>query len=209
MAKPDPNEATHDPLIAAILANEPTAWPALIDRFEGRLIAFTRARVADEQVAEDIVQETFLGFLRGLQNYDPTVTPVESYLFAICRYKITDELRRRGRIPAAQVRNPEDAGQPWADLPGGRWASSIARSQERNARDEQSLRDGMMLVIAQLKRQEDWPKLKCLELLLLSGLPNRTVATKLGMTEQQVANHKVDFSRRLKKAIAARTRTET
>ena len=67
----------------------------------------------------------------------------------------------------------------------------------------------MMLVIAQLKRQEDWSKLKCLELLLLSGLPNRTVATKLGMTEQQVANHKVDFSRRLKKAIAARTRTET
>jgi hypothetical protein len=29
------------------------------------------------------------------------------------------------------------------------------------------------------------------------------------MTEQQVANHKGDFSRRLKKAIATRTRTET
>ena len=44
----------------------------------------------------------FLGFLNSLPNYDGR-RPLESYLFSICAYKLTDHLRREGRRPAVPL----------------------------------------------------------------------------------------------------------
>ena len=63
---PDP----HAPLIDAIRAGDAGAWQSLIAKFEGRLLAFAESRLRDRAASEDIVQETFIGFLTSLPNYD-------------------------------------------------------------------------------------------------------------------------------------------
>ena len=77
------------------------AWQSLIDRYEGRLLAYTDSRIRNRATSEDIVQDAFVGFLISLPNYDGS-RPLESYLFSICGYKLTDHLRREGRRPSVQ-----------------------------------------------------------------------------------------------------------
>ena len=45
-------------------------------------MAYVARRVHDKQAREDIVQETFLGAVRGIDGYDPVYT-FEQYLFGI------------------------------------------------------------------------------------------------------------------------------
>ena len=56
-------------LVDSIRAGNTDAWQQLIDRFEGRLLAFVGSRLIDRSHAEDIVQETFVGFLNSCLLY--------------------------------------------------------------------------------------------------------------------------------------------
>ena len=67
-------------------------------RVKGRLLAFVRSRLGagKSSAGEDVVQETFIGFLNSLPNYDAR-RPLEGWLFSIASHKLTDYLRREGR----------------------------------------------------------------------------------------------------------------
>ena len=115
-------------LIDRIREGDADAWGSFIAKFEGRLLAFTKSRIRDHAASEDIVQETFVGFLVSLPNYDGS-RPLESYLFTICAYKLTDHLRREGRRPSIQMHGRgSSAGGDIEPIGGDRVASSIARS---------------------------------------------------------------------------------
>ncbi len=70
-------------LIQRIRSGDTDAWGELISRYEGRLLAFVESRLSNRAAGEDIVQETFIGFLNSLPNFDGQ-RPLESYLFSIC-----------------------------------------------------------------------------------------------------------------------------
>ena len=89
-------------LIEKIRAGDQTAWTELISRYEGRLLAFVESRLNNRAASEDVVQEAFIGLLNSLPNYDGRRS-LESYLFAICAYKMTDHMRREGRRPAVPL----------------------------------------------------------------------------------------------------------
>ena len=55
-------------LVEQIRAGDEAAWNELIARFEGRLLAFVESRLTRRDVAEDVVQETLIGFLTSLPN---------------------------------------------------------------------------------------------------------------------------------------------
>src|SRR5689334_3747692 len=57
-------------LVGRIRAGDPDAWNELIARFEGRLLAFVEGRLGRRTAGEDVVQETFLGFLNSLPNFE-------------------------------------------------------------------------------------------------------------------------------------------
>ena len=50
-------------LIRRIREGDAEAWNELIARFEGRLLAYVESRTRHRSAAEDLVQETFIGFL--------------------------------------------------------------------------------------------------------------------------------------------------
>lgn len=198
---PDSTEPTADQLlIAKIRDGDSDAWQSLIDRYEGRLLAYTRSRIRDSAAAEDIVQEAFVGFLISLPNFDGG-RPLESYLFSICAYKLTDHLRREGRRPSLQLHGrSSSAGE--MDLQGsGRVASSIARSVERKHLEERAVHDAMSEQIVRWKQSGNWAKLQAIELMIVRGWGNKRVAQTLDLTEQQIANYKSDFQIRLKSII--------
>src|SRR3954465_11678369 len=197
-----PQQSSPDTLlIEQIRAGQPDAWNTLIAQYEGRLLSFVDSRLRRRASSEDVVQETFIGFLTSLPNYD-TRRPLESYLFSIAAHKLTDYLRREGRRPVLPLSSPSGStGGSW-DMPGGgRPASSIARSGERRDLEEDALAQGIAEQINHLRDKGDWEKVECMEMLFVRGAANKEVSTTLGITEQQVANFKFDFLDRLRKLV--------
>ena len=187
-------------LVERIRRGESDAWNDLIDRYEGRLLAFVESRLGRRGPSEDIVQESFLGFLNSLPNYDGR-RPLESYLFSICAYKLTDHLRREGRRPAVPLSSAADSSGEWEVSGNARHASSIARSGERKSLEERAIADALAEQIDRWREKGEWSKLMCAELLFVRGWANKDAAEELGISEQQVANYKFDFIARLRTLI--------
>ncbi|MDX1926378.1 MAG: RNA polymerase sigma factor [Pirellulaceae bacterium] len=190
-------------LIERISQGDSQAWEDLIARYEGRLLAFVESRIRNRSTSEDVVQETFIGFLNSLPNYDRR-RPLEGYLFSICAYKLTDVLRREGRRPAIAISQTaaDSSSSPWQIVSSAaRGASSIARSGERRQIEEQAIIESLRNQIQKWQERGDWTKLMCIELLFVVGLGNKEAAEALDLTEQQVANFKFDFLARTKSLI--------
>ena len=114
-------------LIQQIRQGNQRAWETLISRYEGRLLAFVDRRLHDRAASEDVVQETFVGFLNSLPNFDEH-RELQTYLFTIASHKLTDHLRRVGRHPLRPASDSAgDILQQQLDHHPA--ASSLARSQ--------------------------------------------------------------------------------
>ncbi len=188
-------------LVHRIRRGEAQAWEELIARYEGRLLAFVRARLRDRDQAEDIVQETLIGFLTSLPNYDESRS-LETYLFTIATYKLTDFLRRQGRRPSiplsAASNDPESQWQLRSPVHG---ASTVLGRREQQHLEEQALVAAMRQVLGHWRRRGDWEKIRCTELLFVRGLANKQAAAVLQLSEQTVANIKFEFLRKLKSEV--------
>jgi RNA polymerase sigma-70 factor (ECF subfamily) len=175
-------------LIQQIRQGDSRAWEFLIARYEGRLLAFIERRLRDRATSEDVLQETFVGFLNSLPNFDER-RELQTYLFTIASHKLTDHLRRQGRHPLRTVGDgPGDVLHQQLDSAPG--ASSVARGQERRELEDAAITRCLGVLIAGWKDKGDWSRLKVLELLWVKGWANRDVAAYLGVNEQQVANYR-------------------
>src|ERR1700682_3871089 len=116
-------------LIQQIRQGDPRAWETLISRYEGRFLAFVQRRLRDRSASEDVVQETLVGFLNSLPNFDDR-RELQTYLFTIASPKLTDHLRETGRPPRRSLSDSASdlSNQQFDDNPT---ASSRARNDER------------------------------------------------------------------------------
>jgi RNA polymerase sigma-70 factor, ECF subfamily len=187
-------------LIGRIREGDAEAWSELIGRFEGRLLAYVESRARNRTAAEDIVQETFIGFLTSLPNFDGR-RPLEGYLFSIAAHKLTDHLRREGRRPTLPMISPRGRTNDWEPIGAARPASSIARSGERRQLEEAALVTAIGRQIEHFRRQGQWERLECAELMFVCGRSNKEVAAKLGIAEQTAANYKFEFLAKLRTAV--------
>jgi RNA polymerase sigma-70 factor, ECF subfamily len=197
MPTPPPADAL---LIRRIRAGDAEAWNELIGRFEGRLLAFVESRTRHRAAAEDLVQETFIGFLTSLPNFDPR-RPLEAYLFSIAAHKLTDYLRREGRRPTLPLVPPDAGTSGWEPAGNARPASSIARSHERRHLEQDALAAALADEVEHFRRRGQWERLQCAELLFVRGWSNKETAARLGISEQSVANYKFEFLAKLRAAV--------
>src|SRR6516164_7164472 len=116
-------------LITRVRNNDQSAWAELDKRYRGRLTAYVRRRLKDHASVEDVVQETFIGFTNSLANYDDK-RDLQTWLFTIAAHKVTDQLRKMGRRPAASGSEGDEEMLGQAPDDRQRPASSLARSAE-------------------------------------------------------------------------------
>src|SRR5690606_33392627 len=131
-------------------------------RYEGRLLAFVHSRLRNRTASEDVVQETFVGFLISLPNYDEG-TPPQSYLFSIAAHKLTDTRRREGRRPALPLLVPDEEGRVAGPVGKSLKASSIARGREREHVEERVIGDALRALIETWRQRGEFERLACME----------------------------------------------
>ncbi|HEX3276272.1 MAG TPA: sigma-70 family RNA polymerase sigma factor [Gemmatimonadales bacterium] len=85
-------------LVAAHLAGDPRAFPALVIRYRDRLITFVSRMIGDRARAEDLVQEAFMRVHRHLHRFDPT-KQFSTWIYTIASNLAKNELRNRSRSP--------------------------------------------------------------------------------------------------------------
>src|SRR5205809_1749668 len=147
-------------LVQQIRQGDPRAWDDLIARYEGRLLAFVDRRLHDRAASEDVVQETFVGFLHSLPNFDDK-RELQTYLFTIASYKLTDHLRRQGRHPLQQATEDAAGNDPLTQKADGRpAASSVVRDFERRRLEEEAVVGCLRELIGEWMEKGDFSRVQ-------------------------------------------------
>ncbi len=186
-------------LIQQIRQGDARAWETLIARYEGRLLAFVQRRIRDRAASEDVVQETFVGFVNSLPNFDDR-RELQTYLFTIASHKLTDHLRRTGRHPLKSLTDGSgDLIEQQLDHNPS--ASSRVRNDERKELETAAIIRCLGQILRGWQEKGDFARLKVLELIWVKGWPNREVAAFLKISEQQVANYRFAAVKKLTEHI--------
>jgi len=194
-------------LVEQIQQGSEGAWRQLIDRYSGRLLAFARTRAPSLTDAEDLTQETFVGFLQSLHHFDATRS-LETYLFTILRYKLYDHLRqRKDTVLVPPAEDPgwwEDQVQADSETPSG-----IAARAEAGERQERLLVELLRELIRELRDRQAFHDLQVIELIFYKGMRNLDVAELLEVDQKAVAGIKFRAIQRLQKFLGEKDAAET
>lgn len=192
------------PDIARLQAFDDQEWLRVERAFCGRLMAYVSRRVPDDQAREDILQETFLGAVRGIAQFDPIFT-FEQYLFGICKNRTIDHMRRQK--VATLGGNTEDDEPPLIEV--------LARESEtpsRIVRNKDLARAGRDLLQGILRDwvQETWQSGEFVRLMVIEALfrgqwRNRDTWKRFDLRDEtSVAGIKFRALRRLRELAIAR-----
>ncbi|MCS7022987.1 MAG: sigma-70 family RNA polymerase sigma factor [Gemmataceae bacterium] len=191
-------------LIQRLRNNDYTAWVELDRHYRPRLKAFIVQRIgSSSNDVEDIIQNTLMGFMHSLPNYDERRS-LETWLFTIADHKVKDYLRARGRRSRYYLPwDPDDDTAHDITDHRQRRPSSVARSAEQRQLEEQVLSRALQEYVQDLLRRGEYKRLQVLELIIVKGWRNQDVARYLGLSEQEVANWRHQFKTRLNKQLAS------
>ena len=158
-------------LVKQIRQGDPQAWERLINLYEGRLLAFAVRRVRDRSAAEDIIRRR--SSATGTRCRASTKRELQTYLFTIASYKVTDHLRPHRSRPAAGERRPAD-GRAADDRQ--RAASAWPVTSESSWSRRPSPRRSKQMIDQWRDKNSSAP---VLELLFVKGWANQDVAKLL------------------------------
>lgn len=86
-------------LVREVVEGSQAALGELYDRYVDAVFAAASRLTADRQVAEEVVQETFLALWNRAELFDPAVGSLAAWLHTIARNRTVDRLRAAGRRP--------------------------------------------------------------------------------------------------------------
>jgi len=76
------NTATELELVEALRAGDERVFADLVDRYSPAMLAVARAHVASREVAEDVVQDTWLALLQGIDGFEGR-SSLRTWLFRV------------------------------------------------------------------------------------------------------------------------------
>ncbi len=190
----------NEPRIEQLEALEEDAWANLQQLYWKRLFHYARNWLSDHQAAEDVVQETFLGAVRGIGSFDPRYT-IEQFLFGIAHNRIVDYLRRR-RPATRPHATDEDLGGPLGMDVLARdeqTASQVYRRRETAGRQREVLIEILRTLVGEIWESGELVKLKVLESIFVLGRRNKDIWEAFGLQDEKaVAGIKFRAIQRLK-----------
>src|SRR5436305_14436302 len=111
-------------LVVALKAGDEAAFAAMVDAYSPALLRTARMFVRDRAVAEEVVQETWVGVLRGIDRFEGR-SSLKTWIYRILMNTAKTRGQRESRsIPfSAAARDDEAAVDPDRFLgPDHRWA---------------------------------------------------------------------------------------
>ncbi|HZQ85062.1 MAG TPA: sigma-70 family RNA polymerase sigma factor [Acidimicrobiales bacterium] len=116
-------------LIDALRAGDRAAFEILLERYGAAMLRVARTYVSTAEAAEDVVQETWLGVVRGIDRFEGR-SSLKTWIFRI----LANRARTRGSRDARSVPfssladedGPGPAVEPARFLADGRWAGHWA-----------------------------------------------------------------------------------
>src|SRR5438876_9610142 len=93
-------------LVAALRAGDEAAFAGLVDRYGGSMLRLAMTWVSTRAVAEEVVQETWLGVLQGLDRFEGR-SSLKTWMFRILSNTAKKRAVREGRsIPVSSFAEP-------------------------------------------------------------------------------------------------------
>jgi len=103
--------------IGKALLSDPIGW---VEKYADYLYHFALTRLRDEEVARDLVQDTFLAALQQLGKFEGK-SDEKTWLTAILKNKVVDFFRKQGSKGLQQVVKAENEQQVFFDPDNGHW----------------------------------------------------------------------------------------
>ena len=172
-------------LLARLRAGERDVFGPLVRRYERELFGYLRRYLGDDDLADDVFQNTFVQVFLKIQQYEPG-RPARPWLYAIATNQAIDALRRRNRRladrPADIISAPDEDGEPrplfeLLPAPGDAPPDAADRAEQREqvraavAKLPELLRQAVLLVYFQGLKYQDAAD--------VMGIPVGTVKSRL------------------------------
>jgi RNA polymerase sigma-70 factor (ECF subfamily) len=121
-----PQDADEARLVSALRAGDEEAFAALVDRHTGAMLRVARLHVASREMAEDVVQETWVSVLRSLDRFEAR-SSLRTWIFVILGHcALKHAARERRSVPLANLGSDDtEAAVPserFYPSPHPRWA---------------------------------------------------------------------------------------
>lgn len=173
-------------LLDQIRQGNSQAWTQLIERYQGRLLAYARPQISAGSVeAEDVVQDVFVNFIRAIHTFRGE-NSLESFLFAILRRKIIDLYRKKSANRVGRIQDmytsPSTEDDPDAlavMFTDDTTASWYVRRDEHRERLYAGLSEAVLAMLDGFKKSLNFDHLKIVELLFFCQLSNSNAAAAL------------------------------
>lgn len=117
--------------VMALRLGDEAAFTALVNQYHSQLLRFARTYVRDQQVAEEVVQETWIAVMQGIDGFEGR-SSLKTWLFRIlANIAIKRGVRESRSIPFSALPTRDDHGDEGLDperfLPDGHtWAGHWA-----------------------------------------------------------------------------------
>ncbi len=95
LSTPDETE-----LVVRCRNKDATAWEQIVRLYSRRVYSLAYRFTNRHESAEDLTQEVFIRIYKSLDQYDPSLGELSSWLLRLARNLIIDDYRRRQRQPA-------------------------------------------------------------------------------------------------------------
>jgi len=177
-------------LVAALRAGDERAFATLVDLYTGPMRRLALTFVRSHAVADEVVQEAWLGVLRGIDRFESR-SSLKTWIFRILANTAKTRAQREARSVPLSSLEPElgedeplvdpdrflggswtSPPEPWQDVPEARLLSSETRSVIERAIEE--LPPRQRLVIS-LRDVEGWPSDEVCNVLEISETNQRVL----------------------------------
>jgi RNA polymerase sigma-70 factor, ECF subfamily len=150
-------------VLALVIAGQLDALQELYDRYRVMSYSIALRITSDASLAEDVVQEAFLGVWRNASRYVDGRGSVKTWLLSIVHHRAVDAVRRRR--PTTELPEREDVPPPGLTLPDV-W-------QEVSGNLDRAEISAAMATLSDVQRE-------AIELAYFGGLTQQEIARKTG-----------------------------
>jgi RNA polymerase sigma-70 factor, ECF subfamily len=114
--------ADEEKLLALLRAGDEDAFGELVDRYHPRLLRLAQSIVTRRELAEEVVQETWIAVIRGVEEFEGR-SSLRTWIYRICVNRARTAAGKEYRSALFDSQEP-DVDSTWFAA-GGAWASPV------------------------------------------------------------------------------------